>query len=591
MEMMLDKSAPMSVDTRNLLLGVLVTLGTMLVAWPFAEGGYIDDFAFIHMSKTLAETGRFAYNGWPTTMLGIQVWWGAAWVWLFGFSFTIVRLSVWPLALGAVAMVYLLARRARLTPTDSLFAALLTGMSPHFILNAPSFMTDAPALFFLFACWYSFARAVEDAEQVPAHSSRGLGWLVVGMLSGVLGGTIRQTVWFAPLAGAAVLFLWPGVSKRMRLAAFVCGVVGLACIVVGIRWFNSQPYAIPTRLPARTALGIADFVSVTRTMAVGVLSAMVPMFFYRLAALRRWRREQLPWLGNSAAVDLIVLLAVAWVLFPATVIGWFAVLSQSIPGVERGAWLLQGLRKFLMLLLALLLMATLLRQRGVILSAVRRVPPAIVIPLVYLLPYSAAVMQASRITGGLYPRYYLPYVPLLACAVLWGVRATFTTAVDRRIAIVGWVWLAVVALPEVRNLHHMFADCRARLAAISYLESNGVARDRIMAGWQIDGWEQIERAGYLNDYRIRVPRGAFKPLKPDGYPKQLMLRDRMSALTPEYIVTDDPDRFPGDGTPFPRFPFTSWWPPYRREIVICHQVQRTIPKNPGVPATNVPATK
>jgi hypothetical protein len=136
----------------------------------------------------------------------------------------------------------------------------------------------------------------------------------------------------------------------------------------------------------------------------------------------------------------------------------------------------------------------------------------------------------------------------------------------------------------------MFADCRARLAAISYLESNGVARDRIMAGWQIDGWEQIERAGYLNDYRIRVPRGAFKPLKPDGYPKQLMLRDRMSALTPEYIVTDDPSRFPGDGTPFPRFPFTSWWPPYRREIVICHQVQRTIPKSPGVPATNVPAT-
>jgi hypothetical protein len=156
---------------------------------------------------------------------------------------------------------------------------------------------------------------------------------------------------------------------------------------------------------------------------------------------------------------------------------------------------------------------------------------------------------------------------------------------------VAWVWLALVALPEVRNLHDMFADCRARLAAISYLESNGVARDRIMAGWQIDGWEQIERTGYLNDSRIRVPRGAFKPLKPDGYPKQLMLRDRMSALTPEYIVIDDPDRFPGDGTPFPRFPYTSWWPPYRREIVVCHQVQRTIPKSRGVPATNVPAAK
>jgi hypothetical protein len=106
-----------------------------------------------------------------------------------------------------------------------------------------------------------------------------------------------------------------------------------------------------------------------------------------------------------------------------------------------------------------------------------------------------------------------------------------------------------------------------------------------MAGWQIDGWEQIERAGYLNDSRIRVPRGAFKRLKPDGYPRQLMLRDRMSALTPEYIVTNDPDRFPGDGTPFPRFSYTSWWPPYRREVVISHQVRRARPTSGGVPVS------
>ena len=570
----------MSVDTRNLLLCVLVTLGTILVAWPFAEGGYIDDFSYIHMSKTLAETGRFAYNGWPTAMLGIQVWWGAAWIWLFGFSFTLVRLSVWPLALGAVAMVYLLARRARLTPADSLFVALLTGMSRHFILNAPSFMTDAPALFFLFACLYAFVRAVEDAEQVPRHSRRALAWLVVGMLCGVLGGTIRQTVWFAPLAGAAVLFLWPGVGTRMRLAAFVCGAVGLACIVVGVRWFNSQPYAIPTRVPTHVAFGIADLVSVTRTMAVGVFCALVPMFFYRLAALRRWRREQLPWLGDSPAVDVIVLLAVAWLLFP-VLLGALAVSAPAIPAVERGAWMLRGLRRGLQLLLAVLLMATVLRQRGVILSAFRRVPPAIMIPLVYLLPYSAAVMQASQLIGDLYPRYYLPYVPLLACALLYGIRATSTTVVDRWSAILGWVVLVFVALTAVKHLQDMFADCRARLAAISYLESNGVARDRIMAGWQIDGWEQIERAGYLNDFRIRVPRDAFKPLKPDGYTKQLMLRDRMSALTPEYIVTDAPALHPGDGTKFPTFPYTSWWPPFRREIVICHQTPTQADDQPG----------
>ena len=44
----------MGIDRRNLCLCVLVTLAAILVAWPFAEGGYIDDFSYIHMAKSLA---------------------------------------------------------------------------------------------------------------------------------------------------------------------------------------------------------------------------------------------------------------------------------------------------------------------------------------------------------------------------------------------------------------------------------------------------------------------------------------------------------------------------------------------------------
>jgi 4-amino-4-deoxy-L-arabinose transferase-like glycosyltransferase len=576
----------MSVDTRNLLLCVLVTLLAILVAWPFAEGGYIDDFSYIHMSKTLAETGRFAYNGWPTAMLGIQVWWGAAWIWLFGFSFTLVRLSVLPLALGAVALVYLIARRASLSPSDSLFAALLTGLNPRFMVLAPSFMTDVSALFFLMASLYGFVRAVETASQVPARTRDTLAWLALGMLCGMLGGTIRQTVWFAPLAGAAVLFIWPGVDLRSRLVAILCGVTGLACIVVSIRWFNSQPYAIPTRSLSGMAVGLSEFGTLVRTMAwvvVGSMSAMLPVFVYRFAALRLWRRDRMAWLSNSLTTDAIIVAALVLVFFPATVaeaLELAAISTGMTPVIERGVWMLRGLRIGLMLLLALAAVAMVVQWRGAIMSAARRIPAAIVVPLVYLLPYSAAVMQASQTTGGLFDRYYLPCVPLLACALLYCIGATATSAADRRSAFWGWVFIAIIAVPEVMRLHDVFADCRARLAALAHLEGQGVARDRIMAGWQIDGWEQIERAGHLNDLRIRVPPDAYKPFQPDGYPEQLMLRDRMSALTPEYIVTDDPTPFPGDGTKFPTFPYTSWRPPFHREIVICHQTRTQADKKP-----------
>jgi len=49
------------------------------------------------------------------------------------------------------------------------------------------------------------------------------------------------------------------------------------------------------------------------------------------------------------------------------------------------------------------------------------------------------------------------------------------------------------------------------------------------------------------------------------------LRDQVSALVPEYIVTEDPSFFPGDGAPLPMISFTGWLPPARRVIRIHRQ--------------------
>ena len=588
MEMVPGETAPMSVDTRNLLLCVLVTLAAMLVAWPFAEGGYIDDFSYIHMAKTLAETGRFAYNGWPTAMLGIQVWWGAAWIWVFGFSFTLVRLSVWPLALGAVALVYLIARRASLSPSDSLFVALATGLSPNFITLTPTFMSDVSALFFLMASLYGFVRAVEAAGHDGEHPSRSFQWLLVGMFFGVLGGTIRQAVWFAPLGGSAVLFLWPGVGLRGRLAAILCGVAGLACIVVGVRWFNSQPYAVPIRTTSlATYLSPTHVGSTVRTVAtivVGAASSIMPVIVLQFPALRRWRLNHVSWMGRSWAVDVAIVATLLLVFFDATVRGVLAHVGQSLGAVaamQSCILIFRGGRIVILAVLAFGAMLVVFRGRAIVVSTVRRFPPALVVPLAYLMLYSVALLQASNTTGAIFGRYFLHYAPILACVLLWSDGVASKFAIGSRRSVWGWVFLVVAAVYGISGLHDRSAGCRARLTAIDFLASKGIPRDRIMAGWEIDGWEQIERAGYMNDSRIRVPPDAFQPFQPDGYPEDLFIRKKLTALTPEYIVTDEPALHPGDGTKFPTFPYTSWWPPFRREIVICHQTPTQADDQPG----------
>jgi hypothetical protein len=577
----------MSKDARNLLLCVLVTLGALLVAWPFAEGGYIDDFSYIHMAKTLAETGRFAYNGWPTAMLGIQVWWGAAWIWLFGFSFTLVRLSVWPLALGTVAVVYLLAWRAKLAPGDSMFVALVTVLNPNFISLAPTFMSDVPALFFLMASLYGFVRAVETASQGEEHPSRSYQWMLVGMFFGVLGGTIRQAVWFAPLGGSIVLFLWPGVGLRGRLAGLLCGAVGVACILVGVRWFNSQPYAIPIRTTSlATYLSPTHVLSTVRTVAaivVGAASSIMPVIALQFPALRRWRLNHASWMGRSCAVDVAIVATLLLVFFDATVRGILAKVGQSLGAVapmQSCILIYRGGRIVILAVLAFGAMLLVFRGRAIVVSAVRRFPPALVLPLAYLMLYSAALLQASNTTGAIFGRYFLHYVPILAYVLLWSDGVASKFAIGGRRSVWGWVFLVVAAVCGINQLHDRFAGCRARLTAIDFLASKGIPRERIMAGWEIDGWEQIERVGHMNDSRIRVPPDAFQPFQPDGYPEDLFIRKKLSALTPEYIVTDKPSPHPGDGTKFPTFPYTSWWPPFHREVVICHQTPTQTDEKP-----------
>lgn len=574
----------MSVDVRNIALCMLVPLAALLVAWPFAEGGYIDDASYIHMAKTLAETGRFAYNGWPTAMLGIQVWWGAAWIRLFGFSFTLVRLSLLPPVLGAIVLVYLLARRARLSPHDSLFSALLTALSTLFLPLAPTFMSDIPAFFFLLACLYGFVRAV-DAAETPSSSVHAaspwpaVAWLAIGTLCGVLGGTIRQPVWFAAPACAAAVVCRRASGRTVRLAALFCGGIGLAALVLGIRWFGRQPYAIPTRLPSLDALaGFApgdvarDMLTVATECGLKVLPAVLfclPWVVAHAAAgLRtRWGR----WAAAATGVFMAVVLA--------------GTMTRSLEGqlvFLGGSWRPTGhavhdagvglIRCGVLGLLVAVCVAgaTALGSGFAGLRHGWRLPPAVVLPLVYLVPYGGSLLLVGQTTDGIYPRYYLPFLPALTCLLLFCTSPATSRERSSAFArsVLGWLLVAFFALRGVAILHDEFADTRARLAAIESLRRQGVPRERITSKWVIDAWEQIDRAGYVNDPRIRVPADAYRADVPGDYPDP-KFSDRFPALRPDFMVVDERELAPGETIDLPGFPYAAWWrPPYHRRIVI-----------------------
>jgi hypothetical protein len=206
------------------------------------------------------------------------------------------------------------------------------------------------------------------------------------------------------------------------------------------------------------------------------------------------------------------------------------------------------------------------RCRREIVDVVRRLPPAILVMSAYLVLYLPAVIQASATTGGLWERYLLPAFPAGCCGLLLWVEQR-RSHLGRR-SLWGWCFLAVMAVYSIALTHDRFADCRARVAAIAYLQGEGVARDRIMAGWPIDGWAQIEAVGYLNDPRIRTPADAYVPPAPPHYRHGSNL---LRALTPEFLVTDGSAECLGNSEGFRDFPFTAWIPTHERCVFVCHQ--------------------
>jgi hypothetical protein len=577
----IDGEMSRRLDRRNLIMCLLLPLAAIACAWPIAEGGIHDDAAYVHMAKTLAATGRFAYNGWGAMTLGIQVWWAAAWIRLVGFSFTVTRLSLLPFAAGAVAFVYLLGRRARLSASDSLFTAALFGAQTDFLDLAPIFMSDVSSICMLFASLYAFARAIDAASGVDARPTA-FGWLLLGMLSGMLGGTIRQNVWFVLITGPAVVALWPGIAPVFRTGAIASVIAGAACVVLGIRWFNAQPYAIPATLPAGAVASlhmVADGLPRLALVAlVGCVLPVMTVLVYCLPSLElrtrpRWVLVASALLSGATCVWL-QRRAMARVAEAVTDGSPARALVAAVCDVGTGT--LDYLRWTALLLLLVMLSWDAWTHRRTLLAAARRVPPTIAVSIAYGLFYVLALLPYRSTSGDMWTRYFMLFTPILAWCILSWSASRGSGSMDSEPRRWAWAWLLVAftGIYGVMVAHDHFAETRARLGAIDYLVAQGVPRTRIAGGWCLDHWEQIERAGFINNPRIRNPPSAYRPLPPDGYPNtgSLCHRELVRLIVPEYIIGGETPEFPGDGMRLPSFAYTAWLPRNQGTVTIRHQM-------------------
>ena len=186
--------------------------------------------------------------------------------------------------------------------------------------------------------------------------------------------------------------------------------------------------------------------------------------------------------------------------------------------------------------------------------------------MVLLGPFICACMFLVVTRDAVWPRYLLTVLPMFVFSLL----CFYTRNVpQRRLPMLSIAVVAAFAILAVANTHDMFADFSARNTAVNSMTSAGIPRTAIEGGFELDGWVQLQKTGYVNDQRIPLPVGAYQPRKPSGTSPEChnWFFDWTPAIQPSFLISTSPSScFPPAS--FAPIHFHAWFPPHDREIYI-----------------------
>jgi hypothetical protein len=540
---------PTALWRQTIIAVIPLTLAILLIN-PLAEVGMNDDWSYVRTAFDLARSGHLRYNGWAAPIIGFQAYWGALFVRLFGYSFTVVRISTEVLTLLFVPVLLRLCRTAGLHATTAMFATLTLLLSPLLLISLTSFMTDTPA-FLLFA---GALLAALEAWQNPDRGTA-LRWMLLAAILGALSGSIRQIYWAAGMWFLFVLAGWRFKSAYERSLTWLCLLATLAFSVFVTQWQRQQPY-----VPAESLIGAAalepwrDWLTrgFGRLMHFKVtwIVLLLPVSVCFLPGWRTIRRRWIIFIAAVAAGGLAYLLAdpLPWA---GNTLSQFGVLSSHLD--------VAGEKPLVLSPLALWLIATAsLTTFAVMAVLLIRARPALskeslhvaVLTLPFLLVYIAAIAIRGPFFG-LYDRYAIPVIMILSLLLL---------SACKKLPAVAWIALGIYALYGVATGHDSFSAARARLEATKRLLAGGVQRTHILSGFEFDCWTQVEQTGYINSEEIQNPANAYHDYDDCNGPAYLQYWWR--SLTPSvhalYLVTLTP--IPHLEPPSVRVTYRTWLP-------------------------------
>jgi len=531
----------------------------LLLSYPVANIAQGDDASYVKSALEFARTGHLVYNGWGAPILGWLALWGAAFIRIFGFSFTVLQFSMMLLGTLTIYLFHRILEGFGFSAKEALAGALTLGLTPLYFSLSSMFMTDIPGLLAILVCVWMCMRASDGT----ADANLTAGWLCAAAVTNLILGSVRQTSWL----GALVIVPSTGwmLRKRRGVAPLTCllWVMSLGIVLSSVAWYNRQPYALVESTHIQmNAQGWKRMLTATVRFALCTVMLMLPLLTAWLPPLKRLSHT-----GRIVAVAgfAIAGLAVALLMHAGTLGFWLAPwllpgLAGSLPGF------LPYVVSAVVVLVGILFFASLVSQRE---NAEpwdwqqRRIA-WILGP--YALVYLGLMMPRAS-TAFVQDRYLLGLLPVLIVVVL---RLYAGRTTRSGVPAVSVVFLVAAALMAVLWNHDSFSRARARKATLDALEREGIQAASVQSGLGHDLWTQMEMQGHINQAKLKNPAATPAELHPEwelpeecGY----WVSDYTPVIRPRFYVESEARPCPGaavrEGAAY-----TAWLPPFHRSMVI-----------------------
>jgi len=167
---------------------ILILSGLFLLQFsfisPLGEFALNDDWVHTEILKHWVESGEFRMNPFSGPSFYIPIVYGAALVKLFGFSFSLLRISTLVISLLTLILFYSFTKEITKKPQLSFWTTLVLWSNPIFYNLTFTFMTDIPALFLILASLYSY---------YIGFTKKNPWWLLLGSTLSMIGTFTRQT--------------------------------------------------------------------------------------------------------------------------------------------------------------------------------------------------------------------------------------------------------------------------------------------------------------------------------------------------------------------------------------------------------------